>query len=89
MSNDNRDLRSLLTELHERLHEAKAVDPESRTLLARVAADIEGALEARGGAKPTAAKTKLQELAAKFEVEHPALSEAVREVINGLARAGI
>jgi len=89
MSNDNRDLRSLLTELHERLGQAKAVDAESRTLLATVAADINGALEARGGTKPAAAATKLQALAAKLEVEHPVLAEAVRDVIDGLAKAGI
>ncbi len=89
MSHDNRDLRSLLTELHERLGQAKTVDAESRTLLATVAADINGALETRGGAKPTSAETKLRALAAKFEVEHPALAEAVRDIVDALGKAGI
>lgn len=35
------------------------------------------------------AETKLKELAAKLEVEHPALAEAVREVIDTLGKAGI
>ena len=88
MSTGDRDLRTLLTELHERLRHAQAVDPDSRTLLATVAADIEGALELRGR-PPVAAETRLQELAAKFEAEHPALSEAVRDVIDALGKAGI
>jgi hypothetical protein len=88
MSTDDRDLRALLTELHERLGQAKAVDSDSRQLLATVASDIEGALKSRREA-PATAQTRLQGLAAKFEVEHPALAEAVRDVIDGLAKAGI
>ncbi len=88
MSADDRDLRTLLAELHERLRHAKAVDPEARKLLATVADDIEGALELRDR-PPLVAETKLQELAAKFEVEHPALAEAVRDVVDALGKAGI
>ena len=87
MSTDNRELRSLLAELHERLHATKKVDPDARELLATVAEDIEDALERRAR-RPAAAETKLQELAAKFEVEHPALAEAVREVVDALGKAG-
>jgi FXSXX-COOH protein len=88
MSTDDRDLRTLLTELHGRLHEAKAVDPDSRKLLATVAADIKGALERRD--RPTTVpETRLRALAAKFEVEHPALAEAVRNVVDALGKAGI
>jgi len=88
MSTDDRDLRTLLMELHERLRQAKAVDPDSRTLLATVADDIEATLELRGG-RPVAVETKLRGLAAKFEVEHPALAEAVRDVVDALGKAGI
>jgi hypothetical protein len=88
MSTDDRDLRTLLTELHERLRRAKPVDPDSRKLLAAVADDIEGALELRDE-PPVVPETKLQALAAKFEVEHPALAEAVRDVIDALGKAGI
>ena len=89
MSTGDRDLRTLLTELHERLRHAKAVDPDSRTLLAAVAADIEGALEQRTGPPVAAAETKLQALATKFEAEHPALAAAVRDVVDALGKAGI
>ena len=88
MSHDNEDLHSLLKALHERLRQAKTVDPGSRALLATVATDIRGALETRDD-PPAAAQTRLRELAAKFEVEHPALAEAVRDVVDALGKAGI
>ncbi len=88
MSTDDRDLRTLLTELQARLRQTNVVDPDARTLLATVAADIEGALAARTG-PPAVPERKLQALAAKFEVEHPALAEAVRDVVDALGKAGI
>jgi len=45
-------------------------------------------LEQRVGRAKTA-ETKLEELAAKLEVEHPAVAEALREVIDTLGKAGI
>jgi predicted component of type VI protein secretion system len=88
MSTDDRELRSLLAELHQRLHDAKTVDPDARDLLATVADDIEDALE-RSGTRPIKAETKLEELAVKFELDHPALAEAVRDVVDALGKAGI
>jgi hypothetical protein len=88
MGTDDRGLRELLAQLHAHLKNAKTVDPDSRELLQAVAGDIEGAL-ARSGRKPATAETKLEELAARFEVEHPALAEAVRDVLDALGKAGI
>jgi hypothetical protein len=45
-------------------------------------------LQERVGRAKTA-ETKLEELAAKLEVEHPAVAEALREVIDTLGKAGI
>ena len=45
-------------------------------------------LQERLGRAKTA-ETKLEELAAKLEVEHPAVAEALREVIDTLGKAGI
>jgi len=87
MGTDDRELRDLLAALHSKLQHAKTVDPEARKLLATVADDIEEALELRN--RPPAAETKLEELAVKFEVEHPALAEAVRDVVDALGKAGI
>ncbi len=88
MASDDRGLRDLLAQVHARLYAAKSVDPGSRELLKAVATDIENTL-GRRGTEPATAATKLEELAAKFEVEHPALAEAVRDVIDALGKAGI
>jgi Domain of unknown function (DUF4404) len=88
MGTDDRELRDLLAKLHDRLHHAATVDPDARKLLATVAGDIEDAL-GRKPARPIQVEAKLEELAAKFEVEHPALAEAVRGVIDALGKAGI
>jgi septal ring factor EnvC (AmiA/AmiB activator) len=86
-NDQDQDLRALLAELHLKLGEAHSVDEDSRALLAAVSADIEQAL----GRNPPPAlpQSKLAELAARFEVEHPALAEAVRDVIDALGKAGI
>ena len=88
MGTDDRELRDLLAELHARLHSAKTIYPDARALLVTVADDIEETLE-RSGRRPAAAETKLEELAVKFEMEHPALAEAVRDVVDALGKAGI
>ena len=88
MGNNDNELRRLLAQLHERLHGASTVDAESRELLATVARDIEGALERRDR-HPAGTRSKLRELAAQFEADHPALAEAVRDVVDTLGKAGI
>jgi Domain of unknown function (DUF4404) len=85
---ENEDLRELLAELHKRLGHADTVDAESRTLLAEVSADIEQAL-GRSGSAGAAHESRLRELAVRFETEHPALAEALRDVVDALGRAGV
>jgi hypothetical protein len=82
------DLRALLEQLHTRLGRAKSVDQGSRNLLATVSADIEGALvrseEADAGHGPV-----LEELAAKFEADHPQIANVLRQIVDTLGKAGI
>jgi hypothetical protein len=87
MSQNDRDLRELLAELHLKLGQAQSVDADSRLLLRTVSGDIEKALGGKDAAAPQ--ESKLNELAVKFEAEHPALAEAVRDVIDALGKAGI
>jgi hypothetical protein len=87
MSQNDQDLRELLAELHLKLGQAQSVDADSRLLLRAVSSDIEKALGGKGAGAPQ--ESKLNELAVKFEAEHPALSEAVRDVIDALSKAGI
>ncbi len=88
MSTEDKELRRLLAELHTRLGHAKTLDSKARVLLLTVADDIEAALQ-RSGERPPAAETKLEALAVKFEADHPALAEAVRDVVDALGKAGI
>ena len=81
------DLRDLLAQLHARLGRAKSLDGESRQLLTTVARDIEAAL-ARGTAPKTTLEP-LEELAVRFEADHPAVADVLRQIVDTLAKAGI
>lgn len=84
-------LRELLGRVHERLSGAERVDPESRRLLGALTQDIERALG--GGAHPARLERdslpRLEALAVRFDVEHPALAQVLRQLIYALGKAGI
>jgi hypothetical protein len=88
-------LRELLVRVRERLAASGAHDHEARQLLGTVMRDIERALGAHDSAATDAAGAaaghvpRLESLAVRFEAGHPALAEALRELIDALARAGI
>lgn len=81
------DLRDLLAQLHTRLGRAKSLDGESRKLLTTVARDIEKALGK--GAKPKTTLEPIEELAVRFEADHPAVADVLRQIIDTLGKAGI
>lgn len=87
----NKELLEHLAYLHSELARTSAVDPQSRELLMALLEDITRLL----GSPPTdedeqhSVVEKLDELAVKFEAEHPALSTAIRQVVDTLAKAGI
>ena len=96
-------LRDLLARLHEQLlARDRSLDVESRRLLTTAMRDIEQALD-RGdlamdkadqrlddASVAVAAHTpRLESLAVRFEAGHPAIAEALRELINALVKAGI
>jgi hypothetical protein len=81
------DLRDLLAQLHTRLGRAKSLDGESRNLLTTVARDIETALGR--GAAPKTALEPLEELAVRFEADHPAVADVLRQIVDTLGKAGI
>ncbi|MGH8201293.1 MAG: DUF4404 family protein [Steroidobacteraceae bacterium] len=82
-------LRDLLARVRERLSQA-SLDTDSRKHLSALVSDIDGTL-GRDGAKDAANAhvPRLEALAVRFEADHPALAEVIREVIEALARAGI
>ncbi|HYX73240.1 MAG TPA: DUF4404 family protein [Steroidobacteraceae bacterium] len=87
-------LRELLARLHQQLGASgRALDGESRQLLTTVMRDIERTLEPasleEGGAAAAAHTPRLESLAVRFEAGHPALAEALRELVDALVKAGI
>jgi Domain of unknown function (DUF4404) len=90
-------LRELLTRVHERLSKAATVDQESRRLLATLTRDIERALgpqpHAPGAAEerrvPRESVSRLETLAARFDADHPALAQTLRQLVDLLGKAGI
>jgi hypothetical protein len=88
-------LRELLARLHEQLGSSgRALDAESRKLLTTLMGDIERTLDRTVRAEEesgvVAAHTpRLETLAVRFEAGHPALAEALRELIDALVKAGI
>jgi hypothetical protein len=86
MSDD--DLRELLTQLDQRLRNARSLDADSRRQLTTVLKDIERALE-RDGPRDDGHETKLEALAVSFEADHPAVAEVLRQIVDTLGKAGI
>jgi hypothetical protein len=85
-------LRELLARVHEHLSAGGgSLDQESQRMLGTLTRDIERALGA-GAPEPVAAAQhtpRLESLAVRFEVGHPALAETLRELIDALGKAGI
>jgi len=82
------ELRNLLTQLHDRLGNARSLDADDRRLLVTVLADIEKALATSQVAR-SSDNPGLESLAVKFEADHPALAETLRRLADTLAKAGI
>jgi hypothetical protein len=89
-------LRELLARLHEQLGaRGRALDAESRQLLTTAVRDIERALDKAdhalddASAAAAAHSPRLESLAVRFEAGHPAIAEALRELIDALVKAGI
>jgi hypothetical protein len=63
------------------------VDADSRKHLAAVVSDID--TELGRGRAASAHAPRLESLAIRFETDHPALAEVIREVIDALVKGGI
>ncbi len=87
----NADLRQQIEALHSELAKVSAVEPQSRALLIALLGDITRLLEKseRNAAEQQSLTGRLDGLAVQFEVEHPALGSALRQVVDTLGKAGI
>ncbi len=84
-------LHELLERVHERLSGARTVDAESRRLLAELTRDIERKLGGRAQRAKLDRESlpRLEALAVRFETEHPALGQGLRQLVDFLGKAGI
>ena len=83
------ELRTQLESLHASLVQAGSIDAESRALLIKLLPEITRLLGASGAAEVHPFTEPLEALAVRFEADHPALGNALRQVVDALAKAGI
>ena len=87
----NPELREQLVALHAQLRGTTVVDHEMRELLVELLGEITRVLHqsSRDPQEQKSLTAKLDELAVRFEAEHPALGTTVRQIVDALAKAGI
>jgi hypothetical protein len=81
-------LRILLEQLHEELARTESVDGKGREMLRHLNADIQQFLDP-DRENPTTLLGRLQDAIDHFEVEHPAITAALSQMLNTLSNAGI
>jgi hypothetical protein len=83
------NLKAHLKALHRQLQETNDVDPELETLLRQLDGDIDRALarreESRRDENTYGLSSRTQELAARFNANHPKVSSGLRELGNMLS----
>jgi Domain of unknown function (DUF4404) len=81
-------LRSSLEKLHAELGAGAKLDPELRTMLTHVAQDIERVL---ADETPHAASlpAQVENIAVKFEADHPQLAHTLNEITDALSKIGV
>lgn len=82
---DQKALREAIASLHAELADTSAITPELRAELQSALQDVERAL----GRTEATRGERLEGLAARFEAEHPALSESIARLARLLSLAGI
>jgi len=90
-------LREQLTKLREELGLAKQVDPRSAQLLGEIMRDIRRLTDQPGDAvlSPPPARTRpslsdrLEEIAVRFEAQHPTLAASSRRLVDMLGKVGL
>lgn len=86
------ELKQQLSALHNTLSSLQSIDDESRQQLVALLADISRLLhpDAPSDASGDTSTTEsLESLAARFDVNHPSLSGAIRQLLDALVKAGI
>ena len=82
-------LEAALMRLHAELQGSPQLDAESRRLLDTITADIQRTRGDAGDASGAAHASRLEELAVRFEAEHPDLAARLRGIADALGRVGL
>jgi len=82
------NLRENLKKLHTELASLDNLDEELDTLLRQVAEDIEQVI-GDAPVEPRSGKEQLQEMAIKFETDHPRLGTILSELADTLSKLGL
>lgn len=81
-------LRKNLTRLHAELESVENLDEDTHALLRRAASDIEKVL-GDDEADAHSPRAQLNEIAVRFEAEHPRLASILSELADTLSKLGI
>lgn len=84
----NRKIHELLQQLHDELERAESLDEKGREMLRHLSADIQQFLDPERE-NPATLLERLQDAIDHFEVEHPAITAALSQMLNTLSNAGI
>lgn len=84
-----RDLTTLLRELHDALASNESLGDDDQALAAIVRADLDRALAMQPTTPDPSLAPKLESAIERFEGRHPELVEAARRLLDQLANVGI
>jgi septal ring factor EnvC (AmiA/AmiB activator) len=82
----NQPLNQQIRALTAALQQTSSADAETRSVLTGLAAEIARLAEHHADASVT---DRLEQLAVRFEADHPAVGTALRQAIDSLSKAGI
>ena len=82
------NLRELLEQLHNELERTSSVDEKGREMLGHINADIQKFLDPSEDDDDTLFD-RIQDAIDHFEVDHPAITSALSQILNALSNAGI
>ena len=91
---DSDVLREQLTKLHEELGRVSSVDPRATQLLGEIMQDIKRLTESPAAGpgvapQPSSLPDRLEEIAVRFEVQHPTLAASSRRLVDMLVKVGL